>query len=282
MACCSSSPQIMTHQQDCYEHLWNRFQSATVPAGTIPLLVPPGGVCLSKAYAHDVLLLVRLSSLLTVCWAVLTEECRITMSSGTEQRSLRSAESLCPVGQSSAHQGVQDHCAGSASCQLLHSRVCLWRRWSDDGLGRRQCRSPDRPWYLRGCRRRLAVPGWGTTLHHLCQTMDQGLCCSWPVPVLAMPGLCRVNCASETSTACPGQPSPQNCHQFNTSGTSWNNDYSNYCIYCRLCEAVFRNGRTPDRSHWGALSDPWGADVKLWWMHVVATHYWTGTFSQSC
>ena len=46
---------------------------------TIPLLVPPGGVCLSKAYAHNILLLVRLSSLLTVCWAVLTEECRITV-----------------------------------------------------------------------------------------------------------------------------------------------------------------------------------------------------------
>ena len=246
----------------------------------IPLLVPPAGVCLSKAYAHNILLLVPLSSLLTVCWAMLTEECRIAMSvgqssahwgvqdrhvqwdraalieecriamsSGTEQRSLRSAGSPCPVGQSSAHWGVQDrhvqwdraalievcriamssgteqsslrsagspypvgqssahwgvqdHCAGSASCQLLHSRMRLWRRWSDDGLGRRQCRSPDRPCYLRGCCQWLAIPGWGTTLHHLCRTMDQGLCCSWPVPVLAMPGSCRVNCAAETSTSC--------------------------------------------------------------------------------
>ena len=182
--------------------MWNRVQSAAVPAGTIPLLVPPAGVCLSKAYAHNILLLVPLSSLLTVCWAVLTEECRIAMSSGIEQSSLKSAGSPYPVGQSSAHWGVQDHCAGSASCQLLHSRVRLWRRWSDDGLGRRQCRSPDRPCYLRGCCQWLAIPGWGTTLHHLCLTMDQGLCCSWPVPVLAMPGSCRVNCAAETSTPC--------------------------------------------------------------------------------
>ena len=236
--------------------------------------------------------------------AALTEECRITMSSGTEQRSLRSAESLCPVGQSSAHQGVQDHCAGSASCQLLHSRVCLWRRWSDDGLGRRQCQSPDRPWYLRGCCRWLAVPGWGTTLHHLGQCLSsrcQGrgewtvrqkpqqlaLASRLPRTVTNLTHLGWVETMTTAMTAstadCVKLYSGMAEHltgvteapclirevQLWSCIQEWQNTRQEslrhlvWSVRCR-CEAVFRNGRTPDRSHWGALSDLWGADVKLY------------------
>ena len=84
-----------------------------------------------------------------------------------------------------------------------------------------------------------------------------------PGIVLQLASACPRDARVVQSELCGRNLNILHCHQFYTSGMSWNSDYSNDCIHCRLCEAVFRNGRTPDRSHWSALSDPWGSDVKL-------------------
>ena len=143
MSCCSSSPQIMTQQQDCYVTVTLVEQISVSncpcwhhpPFGTAGKCLPEQGLCPQRPAvgpalqpAHHVLSSAhRGVQDHHVQWdrAALTEECRIAMSSGTEQRSPRSAGSPCPVGQSNAQRGVQDHCAGSTSCQLLHSRVRL-------------------------------------------------------------------------------------------------------------------------------------------------------------
>lgn len=45
-----------------------------------------------------------------------------------------------------------------------------------------------------------------------------------------------------------------------------------WCLSWLLCDLLCR---TAHRSLWGALSDPWGTDVKLWSTHDGHTLYWS-------
>ena len=113
MSCCSSSPQIMPHQQDCYITVTLVEQSSVSsrpcwhhpPSGTAGRCLPEQGLCTQHAAVGPALQPAH-CVLSSAHWGVqdrhvqwdrakLTEECRIAISSGTEQCSLRSAGSLC-------------------------------------------------------------------------------------------------------------------------------------------------------------------------------------------